>query len=44
MAGNITFTIIKPDAVKNEHIGEILAIINRSGFHIVALKMMQLSR
>ncbi|MGQ9847665.1 MAG: nucleoside-diphosphate kinase [Bacteroidales bacterium] len=43
MAGNITFTIIKPKAVKNEHIGEILAMINRSGFHIVALKMMQLS-
>lgn len=44
MAGNITFTMIKPEAVKNEHIGEILAMINRSGFHIVSLKMMQLSR
>lgn len=44
MAGNITFTMIKPEAVKNEHIGEILSIINRNGFHIVSLKMLQLSR
>jgi len=44
MAGNITFTMIKPCAVKNEHIGEILAMINKAGFHIVSLKMMQLSR
>jgi len=44
MAGNITFTMIKPGAVRNEHIGEILAMINKSGFHIVSLKMMQLSR
>ncbi len=44
MAGNITFTMIKPGAVKNEHIGEILAIINKAGFHIVALKMMRLSK
>mgnify|MGYP005838493321 CR=1 FL=1 len=44
MTGNITFTMIKPEAVQNEHIGEILAMINRSGFHIVALKMMRLSR
>ncbi|NSW45362.1 MAG: nucleoside-diphosphate kinase [Bacteroidales bacterium] len=44
MAGNITFTMIKPGAVKNEHIGEILAMINKAGFHIVSLKMMQLSR
>lgn len=44
MAGNITFTMIKPGAVKNEHIGEILAIINKAGFHIVSLKMMRLSK
>ncbi|GAB4453065.1 MAG: nucleoside-diphosphate kinase [Bacteroidales bacterium] len=43
MAGNLTFTMIKPGAVKNEHIGEILAMINRAGFHIVSLKMMRLS-
>lgn len=44
MAGDITFTMIKPGAVKNEHIGEILAMINQSGFHIVSLKMMRLSK
>ena len=44
MPGRITFTMIKPRAVKNEHIGEILAMINKSGFHIVSLKMMRLSR
>lgn len=44
MAGNITFTMIKPGAVKNEHIGEILAIINKAGFHIVSLKMLRLSK
>ena len=44
MATNRTFTMIKPRAVKNEHIGEILAMINRSGFHIVSLKIMRLSR
>lgn len=44
MAGNITFTLIKPGAVKNEHIGEILAIINKAGFHIAALKMLRISK
>ncbi|MCX7861929.1 MAG: nucleoside-diphosphate kinase [Bacteroidales bacterium] len=44
MAGDITFTMIKPGAVKNEHIGEILAMINQAGFHIVSLKMMRLSK
>ncbi len=44
MPGDITFTMIKPGAVKNEHIGEILAMINQAGFHIVSLKMMRLSK
>ena len=43
MATNRTFTMIKPDAVKNGHIGNILAQINEAGFHIVALKYTQLS-
>lgn len=43
MAGNITFTMIKPDAVKNGHIGAILADINAAGFKIVAMKYTQLS-
>jgi len=43
MAGNITFTMIKPDAVKNGHIGAILADINAAGFKILAMKYTQLS-
>ena len=43
MAGNITFTMIKPDAVEANNIGPILAKINQSGFRIVAMKYMKLS-
>jgi len=44
MAGRITFTIIKPAAVKNEFIGPILDKIHEAGFHIAGMKMVQLSR
>ena len=44
MSGNITFTMIKPDAVENGHIGAILEKINKAGFEIVAMKMTQLSK
>jgi len=44
MSGNITFTMIKPDAVENGHIGAILERINKAGFKIVAMKMTQLSK
>lgn len=40
---NRTFTMIKPDAVANGHIGAILEQITSSGFRIVALKMTQLT-
>lgn len=40
---NITFTMIKPDAVKAGHIGAILAQINAAGFRIKAMKMTRLS-
>lgn len=43
MAGNITFTMIKPDAVRNGHIGAILAQINEGGFKIVAMKYTRLT-
>lgn len=43
MAGNKTFTMIKPDAVKAGHIGAILAHINKAGFRITAMKLTQLS-
>ena len=41
---NRTFTMIKPDAVQNGHIGAILEKINGAGFRIVAMKLTQLSR
>lgn len=43
MAGNITFTMIKPDAVKAGNIGNILAMINKGGFRIKAMKYTKLS-
>jgi len=43
MAGNRTFTMIKPDAVKGGHTGAILAMINKAGFRIVAMKKTHLS-
>lgn len=43
MAGNRTFTMIKPDAVAAGHIGAILAKINEAGFKIVAMKLTRLS-
>jgi nucleoside-diphosphate kinase len=44
MAGTKTFFIIKPGAVRHEYIGPILAKINANGFHIAALRMLQLDR
>jgi nucleoside-diphosphate kinase len=44
MSGKITFTMIKPDAVENGHIGAILEKINKAGFKIIAMKMTQLSK
>ena len=40
---NRTFTMIKPDAMKNGHAGAILDRIIKEGFRIVALKMTHLS-
>ena len=44
MAGNRTFTMIKPDAVKAGHAGAILAQIEKAGFRFVAMKLTRLSR
>ena len=43
MAGNRTFTMLKPDAVENGHIGAILDQINASGFRIVDMKLTQMT-
>ena len=40
---NITFTMIKPDAVKGGHIGAILNQITEAGFRIKAMKLTQLT-
>ncbi|QZT37756.1 nucleoside-diphosphate kinase [Halosquirtibacter xylanolyticus] len=40
---NITLTMIKPGAVKKNHIGPILGIINENGFIIKAMKLTQLT-
>ncbi|UCD60497.1 MAG: nucleoside-diphosphate kinase [Flavobacteriaceae bacterium] len=44
MTTNRTFTMIKPDAVENGHIGAILEKITSAGFKIIAMKYTQLSR
>lgn len=43
MAGNRTFTMIKPDAVEKNAIGGILHMINDAGFRIVAMKYTKLT-
>ena len=43
MTMNRTFTMIKPDAVENGHIGSILEKITSAGFKILALKKTQLT-
>lgn len=40
---NRTFTMIKPDAVRAGNIGNILQMINKAGFRIVAMKYTKLS-
>ncbi|QNA46362.1 nucleoside-diphosphate kinase [Lacibacter sediminis] len=40
---NRTFTMIKPDAMKNGHAGAILDKIIKAGFRIVALKQTKLT-
>lgn len=43
MAGNRTYTMIKPDAVANGHIGGILDMIIKDGFKIKAMKYTHMS-
>lgn len=39
-----TFSIVKPDAVRNNQTGGVLAMIDKAGFKIIAIKKMSLSR
>jgi nucleoside-diphosphate kinase len=43
MAGNRTFTMIKPDAVGAGNSGAIIKMIEAAGFRIIAMKKTQLS-
>jgi nucleoside-diphosphate kinase len=44
MAGNITLTMIKPDAVAAGHTGKIIDLIITSGFKLQAMKLTRLSK
>ncbi|CCB86114.1 MULTISPECIES: nucleoside-diphosphate kinase [Parachlamydia] len=44
MATERTLSIIKPDAVGNNHIGDIIARFEKAGIRIVAAKMKHLSQ
>ena len=39
-----TFSIIKPDAVAEDHAGDILAMLEKAGFKILALRMTRLTQ
>ena len=39
-----TFSIIKPDAVKNGHAGAILAEIEKTGFKIISIRKQSISK
>ncbi|MBI5663257.1 MULTISPECIES: nucleoside-diphosphate kinase [Ignavibacterium] len=41
--GNKTLAIIKPDAVSDGYIGEIISMITKAGFKIKAMKMVHLT-
>ena len=43
MSSERTFSIIKPDAVANRHIGDILSIIEKEGFRVLGLRRTRLS-
>jgi nucleoside-diphosphate kinase len=44
MSNNLTFTMIKPDAVENNYTGKILDMMIEAGFEISAMKLTKLSR
>ena len=39
-----TFAIIKPDAVKKDHHGEIISLILKNDFNIIGMKMLQITQ
>jgi nucleoside-diphosphate kinase len=43
MATNRTFTMLKPDAIENDHMGKVIDMIIGAGFTIKAMKLTRLS-
>jgi nucleoside-diphosphate kinase len=39
-----TLTIIKPDAVRKHAVGDIIEQFEKNGFHILAMKMLEISK
>ncbi|MEI6883275.1 MAG: nucleoside-diphosphate kinase [Bacteroidota bacterium] len=44
MSDNLTFTMIKPSAIADGHAGDILAMIEKAGFRLIAMKLVHLSK
>jgi nucleoside-diphosphate kinase len=44
MRTDVTFTIIKPIALKHNSMGPIFEIINRNGFMIIAMKLIKMDK
>ncbi len=44
MAGSVTFAMVKPDAVASGNCGKLVAHIEASGFGIVAMRLVRLTR
>ncbi|MBR1419982.1 MAG: nucleoside-diphosphate kinase [Selenomonadaceae bacterium] len=40
--GDATLVLLKPDVVEKNHIGEILAMYERAGLKIIAMRMLQM--
>ena len=43
MKGDLTFTMIKPEAVAEGNTGDIISMIEKAGFNIMAMKLTRLS-
>jgi len=39
-----TLTIIKPDAVRKKGVGDIIEQFEKNGFHVLAMKMLEISK
>ena len=39
-----TLSIIKPDAVRNDHVGDVISRFEKSGLHVAGIKMIRLTK